>query len=65
MGNQKCQKLSPQNNFERQNSSFCIRQEAAKIAFDRGTATHICNGEEQDYRDENGYPSFIANFSKG
>ena len=65
MGNQECQKLGPQTSFERQNSSFCIRQEAAKIAFDRGITVHICNGEEQDYRDENGYPNFIANFSKG
>ncbi len=65
MGNQECQEFGPQNNFERQESSFKIRQEAAKIAFYRGTTAHICNGEEQDYRDENGYPNFIANFSKG
>lgn len=60
-----CGKLGPQTNSQRQKSSFKIRRQAAKIAFYRGVVAHKCNGEEQDYRDENGYPNFIANFSKG
>ncbi|MGF1675327.1 MAG: phosphoesterase, partial [Rivularia sp. (in: cyanobacteria)] len=65
MNNQKCQKLGPQSSIERQKSSFRIRQEAAQIAFKRGVTAHICNGEEQDYLDNNGNPNYIANFSKG
>ncbi len=65
MNNQRCQEHSPQSGVERQKSSFCIRQEAAQVAFNRGIATHICNGEQQDYRNEDGNPNFIANFSKG
>lgn len=65
MKNQKCEKLGPQNSIERQESSLRIRKEAAKIAFDRGVTAQVCNGEEQEYKNENGYPSFIANFSKG
>ncbi len=60
-----CQEFAPQSSFERQESSFKIRHQAAQIAFSRGVATHICNGEQQDYRDQNGNPNFIANFSKG
>ncbi|WP_414624350.1 vanadium-dependent haloperoxidase [Calothrix sp. CCY 0018] len=60
-----CQEFAPQSSFERRESSLEIRQEAAKIAFNRGVIAHICNGEQQDYRDENGNPNFIANFSKG
>ncbi|MFH7029120.1 MAG: vanadium-dependent haloperoxidase [Heteroscytonema crispum UTEX LB 1556] len=62
---QECQEIGPQTNLERQESSFQIRQEAAQIAFGRGVYQHICNGEEQDYKGENGFPNFIANFSKG
>ncbi len=60
-----CQEFAPQSSFERQESSFKIRHQAAQIAFSRGVATHICNGEQQDYRDQNGNPNYIANFSKG
>ena len=65
MKNQKCQNLGSQSGIERQESSLRIRKQAAKIAFDRGVIPQVCNGEEQEYRDENGYPNFIANFSKG
>ena len=64
MNNQKCQNLGSQSGIERQESSLIIRKQAAKIAFDRGVIPHVCNGEEQEYRDENGYPNFSANFSK-
>ena len=65
MKNKKCQNLDSQSSIERQESSLRIRKQAAKIAFDRGVIPQVCNGEEQEYRDENGYPNFIANFSKG
>lgn len=62
---QECRELGPQSSIERRKTSFRIRHQAAKIAFKKGVPVHICNGEEQDYQDENGYPNFIANFSKG
>ncbi|MEO0844037.1 MAG: vanadium-dependent haloperoxidase [Cyanobacteria bacterium J06643_5] len=65
MDNQNCQKLELKSSLERQESSLLIRKEAAKIAFDRGVTAQVCNCEEQEYKDENGYPNFIANFSKG
>ncbi len=65
MRNQECQELGPQSSIKRQISSLSIRQKAALIALDRGIIPHICNGEEQDYRDLQGNPNFIANFSKG
>ena len=42
-----------------------IREESAKIAFDRGAAQHKTNGEEDRYKDADGNRNFIANFSKG
>jgi len=65
MNNQKSQKLGSKSSIERQGSSLKIRQKAAQIAFDRGVIAQVSNGEEQEYRDENGFPNFIANFSKG
>ena len=65
MSNKECQNLGPQSSIERQESALIIRKQAAKIAFDRGVTAQVCNGEEQEYQDENGYPNFIANFSKG
>jgi len=62
---QECQELGPENNKQRRKSSRQIRREAAQIAFNRGAADHICNGEEQDYRGADGSPNYIANFSKG
>ncbi|MEA5593267.1 hypothetical protein [Rivularia sp. UHCC 0363] len=64
MSNQNCRELGSETNFERHKPSFCIRQEAAQVAFDRGIATHICNGEEQNYRNEDGCPNFIAKVLK-
>jgi hypothetical protein len=62
---QDCQELGPENNKQRQRSSRKIRRQAAQIAFNRGISDHVCNGEEQDYLGADGFPNYIANFSKG
>lgn len=62
---QECQELGPENNKQRRKSSRSIRRQAAQIAFNRGAADHVCNGEQQDYRGADGNPNYIANFSKG
>ncbi|MEC4819591.1 MAG: vanadium-dependent haloperoxidase [Scytonema sp. PMC 1069.18] len=60
-----CREIAPETGTERQLSSQRVRQAATQIAFDRGVPAHICNGEEQDYRGEDGELNYIANFSKG
>ncbi|MEA5514345.1 vanadium-dependent haloperoxidase [Nodularia sp. UHCC 0506] len=60
-----CKELVPENSKQRQRSSRKIRQDAAKIAFNRGIEDHVCNGEEQEYLGADGSPNYIANFSKG
>ncbi|MEA5502102.1 vanadium-dependent haloperoxidase [Halotia wernerae UHCC 0503] len=62
---QDCQELGPENNKQRRKSSRSKRRDAAQIAFNRGAANHVCNGEEQEYKGKDGSFNFIANFSKG
>ena len=45
--------------------SLQIRQDAAKVASLREHPTHITNGEEFQYRNQDNQPSYIANFTKG
>ena len=42
-----------------------VRESAAELAKSRGPAEHKSNGEEYQYRNVDGKPSHIANFTKG
>ena len=45
--------------------SQAIRIAAADLAKERGSITHQANGEELEYRQSDGTPSYIASFTKG
>ena len=42
-----------------------VRKSAADLARSRGPVAHIANSEEYEYRNKDGQPSHIANFTKG
>jgi membrane-associated phospholipid phosphatase len=50
---------------DRDQKSYDKREEAAKLAKNRRGAENRTNGEEDDYRNQNGKRNFIANYSKG
>ena len=45
--------------------AFKIRFDATKIALSRRHPSHLANGEEFRYKDNDGQPTHIANFTKG
>lgn len=52
--------LGPQTARHRRHMALDIRRQAARLAFERPSPEHLCNGEEDDYAGTR-----IANFAKG